>query len=115
MVPLELGDELRPLAGEGDKGGAAVGWMTLACHEVIRNECIHKASNGPGGHPQCFGKDMLGYRATLAQLPKQMGARQSEAESSDPLSHVVVQHQHELENTVEQVFILLYSGDSELW
>jgi hypothetical protein len=44
-----------------------------------------------------------------------MRASRCQPERGDRLRHVVVQHNDELEDSIEQIFVLLKLGDSEVW
>ena len=78
------------------------------------DERVHEPSDRPRRHLERFGKDTLGHRAALTQLPQQMQAGRREVQSLDRLRHVVVQQNDELEDMIEHAFILMYLVYSEV-
>jgi hypothetical protein len=107
VVALELGCKPFPIYGEGHKRCSPVGRMRLPRYEAAPDERVHEPGDRPRRQLQRFGKDTLGHRPALADLPEQMGAGRREVESLDRLRHVVVQQDDELEDTIEHVFILM--------
>src|SRR5207253_245231 len=82
--------------GESDQCRSPIGRVRLACDEAARDERVHEPSDRPRRHLECLGKDTLGHRSALPELPKQMRARWREVERLDRLRHVVVQQIDEL-------------------
>jgi hypothetical protein len=115
VVALELGNECLASGREGDELCSPVGWVRLARDEPVSDECIHEPSDGSRCHLQRLSKDTLRHRTAPAELPEQVRASRCQPERSDRLGHVVVQHDHELEDAIEQILVLLKLGDSEVW
>jgi hypothetical protein len=91
MIALELDDQ--PLArwSGGHERRPPVGRMSLARYETAFNECVNEPGYRPRRHVQRFGQDTLRHRPMLPELPEQLRARRSEAQSLDRARHVVVQ------------------------
>jgi hypothetical protein len=107
VIPFELRDERLASRGKGHQRRSPVARVRLACHEPVVDECVHEPSHRSRRHLQRLGKNTLGHRATLPDLPEQMGARRRETERVVRLRHVVVEDDDELQDTIEQRFILL--------
>jgi hypothetical protein len=107
VVALELGDERVASGCEGHQGCSPVGRVRLARHEPLRNKCIDEAGHGSRRHLQRFREHALRHRSELAQLPEQVSAGRSKAERGVRLRHVVVQHDHELKDAIEEILVLL--------
>ena len=107
MIPFELRDERLASRGQGHQRRSPVARVWLACHEPVIDECVHKPCHRSRRHLQRFGKNTLGHRATLPDLPEQMGARRRETERFVRLRHVVVQDDDELQDTIEKRLTLL--------
>jgi hypothetical protein len=115
VVALELGNERLASGREGDERRTPVAWVRLARDEPVRDESVHEPSDGSRCHFQRLSKDTLRHRTTPAELPEQVRASRCQPERSDRLRHVVVQHDHELEDAIKQILVLLKVGDSEVW
>ena len=89
--------------------------VQLASHETVGDECVHEPGHRSRRHLQCIGEDTLGHGTALAQLPEEVRTGRREPESLDRVGHVVVQHDHELEDAFEEILILLYLVYSEGW
>ena len=107
MIVFELRDESLTLRGKGHQGGPPVAGVWLAGHESVVGERVHEPGHGSRRHLQRLSKNTLGHGTTLPELPEQMGTRRREAERPVRLRHVVVQDDDELQDSVEQRFILL--------
>lgn len=113
MVALELADERLAPECEGHQRRSPVGRVRLARHESAGDECVHEPSDGSRRHLQRLRKGTLRHRTTPAELPEQMCASRRKPKRVNRLRHVVVQHDHELENAIEQILVLLKLGYSE--
>jgi hypothetical protein len=107
VIPFELPDERLASRGQGHERRPPVAGVWFACHEPLGDEGVHEPSHRSRRHLQRLGKNTLGHRATLTDLPEQMGARRRETERLVRLRHVVVQDDDELQDAVEQRFVLL--------
>jgi hypothetical protein len=81
--------------------------VRLACHETVSDQRVHEPGHRSRRHLQRFSKDTLGHRAALPELQQQMRARRRQPEGLNRLRHVVVQHDDELEDAIEEIFVLL--------
>ena len=115
MVAPELGDERLASGCEGDERRSPVARVRLARDEPVCDECVHEAGDGSRCHLQRFGEDTLRHGTAPSELPEQVRASRCEPERGDRLSHVLVQHDPELEDAVEQILVLLKLRDSEVW
>lgn len=115
MVARKPADERLASGRQGDERRSPVGWVRLARDEPGRYKCVHEPGDGSRGHLQRLRKGTLRHRTTLPELPEQMRASRGQPERSDRVSHVVVEYDHELEDAIEQILVLLKLGDSEVW
>jgi hypothetical protein len=113
VVTPELGDERLAARGQGDQRGPPVGWVWFPCHQTVGDQGVDQPGHGARRYLQRVSENTLGYRAALPQLPQQVRARGRQPQRLDRLRHVLVQHNDELEDAIEEVFILLYYLYSE--
>lgn len=107
VVALELVDERLALLREGHEGRSPVAWVRLARHELLCDECIDEAGHGSRRDLQRVREHPLEHRAALSQLPEEVRSSRGEAERGVCTRHVVVEHDHQIEDAIEEILILL--------
>lgn len=107
MIAFQLSDERLASGCEGHQRRPPVGGVRLTRYKVIGDEGINEAGHCARSHFQRLRQDTLRHGTTPTQLPEQVGAGRCEPKGPDRLRHVVVQHDHELEDAIEQILVLL--------
>jgi hypothetical protein len=113
VVALELGDERLAARGQRHQSCPTVGRVQFARHQAVGDERVDEACHGPRRHLQRAGKNALLHGASPSELPQQVRSGRREPERLDRVGHVVVEHEHELQDAIEEILVLLYLLYSE--